>query len=269
MAKPSPRITTAEIQALKDKGEKITVLTAYDAIFATLEDEAGIEVILVGDSAGMVVAGHDSTLPVTMEQMLYHTRCVTRSVKRALVIADMPFMSFQISPEQALKNAGRFLQEGRANGVKLEGGAEMAETVSRMVEVGIPVVGHIGLIPQSINKFGGYFTQGADAITADRLLRDAKALESAGAFMIVLEKVASETARKITDSLKVPTIGIGSGPHCDGQVLVVYDMLGLFSQFKPKFVRRYLDLAGEVSKAFKLYREDIKTGKFPSQEESF
>ena len=269
MTKHIQRMNAVEIQAMKERKEKITMLTAYDALFARLEDEAGIDVILVGDSAGMVVGGHDTTIPVTMEQMIYHTSCVSRVVKRAMVIGDMPFMSFQVSPQEALTNAGRFLKEGGAHGVKIEGGEEMSETVHKIVSAGIPVVGHIGLTPQAINRFGGYTLQGTDAESSAKLKRDARALEEAGAFMIVLEKVVSDLAMNITHSLRIPTIGIGSGVHCDGQVLVVYDMLGLYELFKPKFVRRYAELAKTVSGAFQQYRDDIKESRFPASEESY
>ena len=269
MVKNIQRVYSVEIQAMKERKEKIVMLTAYDALFAGLEDEAGIDVILVGDSAGMVVAGHNTTLPVTMEQMLYHTSCVTRVVKRAMVVSDMPFMSFQLSPEQALANAGRFLKEAGAQGVKVEGGEEIADTVDKMVNSGIPVIGHIGLTPQSIYRFGGYTLQGRDPESAAKLKLDARSLEEAGACMIVLEKVVGELAKNITRSLRIPTIGIGSGVHCDGQVLVVYDMLGLYRHFRPKFVRRYLELAEEAGKAFVQYRDDIKNGQFPGPEESY
>jgi 3-methyl-2-oxobutanoate hydroxymethyltransferase len=267
--KKSERITTIELQAMKKRGEKIVVLTAYDALLAGLEDAAGIEIILVGDSAGMVIAGYDTTLPVKMEPMLYHTSCVSRSVKRAMVIADMPFMSFQVSAEQALINAGRFLQEAGAQGIKIEGGEEMAETVRKITTVGIPVMGHIGLTPQSIHKFGGYILRGKTQEDAIRLKKDALALQEAGAFMIVLEKIARTVAQDITKSLKIPTIGIGSGSGCDGQVLVVYDMLGLYQQFKPKFVRRYLEMADEITQALIKYRNDIKSGDFPGPDECY
>lgn len=254
---------------MKQRGEKIVMLTAYDATMAEIEDEAGIEIILVGDSASNVVAGYETTLPIGMPEMLYHTSCVARGVKKALVIADMPFLSFQISPEKALENAGRFLKEANANGVKLEGGLEIADTVRKITSIGIPVIGHIGLTPQSINRFGGYLTQGKTPAGAERLKKDALALQEAGAFLIVLEKIEANVAGEISRSLKIPTIGCGSGPQCDGQVVVVYDMLGLFRHFKPKFVRRYLELADEVSDAFKKYREDIKSGDFPNKSESF
>ncbi len=269
MEKKPERMTTVALKAMKERGEKIVMLTAYDALFAELEDDAGIDVILVGDSAGMVVAGYETTIPMDLEYMLYHTRCVSRAVRKAMVVGDMPFMSFQVSPEEAVRNAGRFLKEGRAQGVKVEGGVEMAETVRRIASVGIPVMGHIGLTPQSINRFGGYTIRGKSSEEAAELKRDALALEEAGAFMIVLEKVFGETAQAITESLTIPTIGIGSGPGCDGQVLVMYDMLGLFEKFKPKFVRRYLNLAGEARSAFRQYKEDIKNGSFPGPEETY
>ncbi|MBC8205192.1 MAG: 3-methyl-2-oxobutanoate hydroxymethyltransferase [FCB group bacterium] len=263
------KVTTLTVQAMKERSEKIVMLTAYDALFAALEDQAEIDIILVGDSAGNVVAGLETTLPVKMEHMLYHTSCVSRVVKRAMVIADMPFMSFQISPEHALKNAGRFMKESGAHGVKLEGGEVMASTVKRITDVGIPVMGHIGLTPQSIHRFGGYNIRGKKNSEAEQLMRDAIALEQAGAFAIVLEKVDKKAASDITKSLRIPTIGIGSGKECGGQVLVVYDMLGLFEQFKPKFVRRYLELSKEVTQAFQKYREDIKSGDFPGPNECY
>ena len=269
MVKNQTRITMPEIQAMKKRKEKIEMLTAYDALFAALEDNAGVDVILVGDSAGMVIAGHETTIPIGLEEMIYHTRCVTRGVKRAMVIGDMPFLSFQVSKEEAMKNAGRFMKEGRAHGVKLEGGVEIVETVDKISSAGIPVIGHIGLTPQSINRFGSYNVQGKDSASAERLKNDALALQEAGAFMIVLEKVESSLAKAITESLKIPTIGIGSGAGCDGQVLVVYDMLGLYKEFQPKFVRRYLDLADDVEKAFKRYIADIKEERFPGPKESY
>lgn len=269
MIKKKNRITTVEIQAMKDRGEKIVMLTAYDSLFASLEDAAEIDIILVGDSAGMVIAGHETTVPVRMEHMLYHTRCVSRVVKRAMIVGDMPFMSFQVSAESALLNAGRFLQESRAQAVKLEGGEEIAPTVRRITEAGIPVMGHIGVTPQSINRFGGYSVRGKEPDEADKLKRDAKVLEESGAFAIVLEKITGELATTISQSLRIPTIGIGGGSGCDGQVLVVYDMLGLFELFRPKFVRRYMELARDISQAFQHYRDDVKGGKFPGPKESY
>ena len=263
------RITTLEIRKMKERGEKIAMLTAYDATFAALEDEVGMDVVLVGDSAGMVIAGHRTTIPMELDHMIYHTRCVSRGVKRAIVIADMPFMSYQASPEQGVMNAGRLLKEGYAQGVKLEGGANITETVRLITSAGIPVVGHIGLTPQSINRFGGYCVQGDTPEEAERLKKDALALQEAGAFMIVLEKIKGETAGLITKALKIPTIGCGAGPHCDGQVVVMHDMLGLFEKFKPKFVRRYAEMAEESRRAFKAYINDIKENKFPNENETY
>lgn len=263
------KITTVCLRDMKRRGEKIAVLTAYDAIFAHLEDQAGIDVILVGDSAAQVVAGDKSTLSATMDQMLYHTRIVSKTVQHALVVADMPFLSFQVSPEQAVANAGRFLAEAGAEAVKLEGGRPVVEAVKRLVEVGIPVMGHLGLTPQSINKFGGYEVRAREKEEAKALLDDALALQDAGAFAIVLEKIPAPLAGEVSKSLAIPTISIGSGPYCDGQVLVVYDMLGLYEQLNLKFVRKYRRLAEEISGAVKEYIRDIKNGSFPSADESY
>lgn len=265
----SEKITVPKIIEMKAKGEKIACLTAYDALFASLLDASGIDIILVGDSAAMVYAGHDTTLPITMDQMLYHTRAVTRGVKRALVIADMPFLSFQITPERAVENAGRFLQQGRAAGVKLEGGKPIADTVRRLTDIGIPVMGHLGLTPQSIGIFGGYRLRGKTESEAVSIREDAKALEQAGVFAIVLEKIPSALAAEITKSISIPTIGIGAGPLCDGQILVTPDMLGLFEAFKPKFVRQYAALAETIRNAASGFMKDVKSGGYPSGEESF
>ncbi len=262
------KVTTTLFREMKSR-EKIAVLTAYDCLVAKLLDEAGIDAILVGDSAGMVFSGYETTLSVTMEEMIYHTKAVRRGVKRALLIADMPFLSYQTSPEVALANAGRFLQEAGAEAVKIEGGREMVETVAKLTGVGIPVMGHLGLTPQSIHQFGGYRVRGKSPEEAQRLIQDAQMIEQAGCFSLVLEKVPSELAEKITEGLKIPTIGIGAGPHCDGQVLVVHDMLGLFEKFKPKFVRRYAQLAEELRRAFQAYIRDVKGGGFPAPEESY
>ena len=267
--KPRTPISPEEIKAMKQRGEIITALTAYDATFARLEDEAGVEIILTGDSLGMVIQGLETTLPVTLDELIYHTRACSRGIKYALLIADMPFMSYQASIEQALTNAGRCLKEGGAHGVKLEGGEPMAETVRRLVEVGIPVMGHVGMQPQMVRAYGGYQIQGRTAEQAERIMRDAEAVQEAGAFSIVLEKIPSKLAKEITSRLAIPTIGIAAGPDCDGQILVNYDLLGLADQFKFKFVRRYLELAAEVRKAVGAYRDDIRSGKFPSGEESF
>lgn len=263
------KVTVPRIIQMKQKGEKIAALTAYDCLMASILDEAGLDIILVGDSAGMVVAGYLTTLPVTMEEMLYHTKAVARGVKRALVVADMPFLSFQINPEKALENAGRFLKEAGAEAVKLEGGREMAQTIKKIVDSGIPVMGHLGLTPQSVNKFGGYGLRGKTEDEAEKLLQDARVLEKVGVFSIVLEKIPADLAKKVTESVGVPTIGIGAGRYCDGQVLVTHDMLGLFEKFKPKFVRRYAELGREIREACRRYTEDVKRGDFPSEKESY
>jgi len=261
-------ITVNAIIAKKKAGEKIVSLTAYDFISARILDEAGIDIILVGDSAANVFAGEKTTLPITMEEMLYHTRVVARAVKNGLVIADMPFMSYQVSVETAVHNAGRFLQAG-ACGVKLEGGAPMSQTIKRLTDLGIPVMGHLGLTPQSIHKFGGYRIQGVGEDAAKGMLEDAKSLQSAGCFAIVLEKIPRELAKRITDTIEIPTIGIGAGSHCDGQVLVLHDILGLFEEFKPRFVKRYASLAKEIRRAVDEYKKEVQGGIFPDKEHSF
>ncbi len=265
----SSPVTVNDILAMKRRGEKIVALTAYDATFARLEDEAGVDIILVGDSLGMVIQGCESTLPVTLDDVIYHTRACSRGVKRALLVADMPFMSYQASIEQALRGAGRCLKEGGAHAVKLEGSARMAETIRRLVEVGIPVMGHIGMQPQMVRIYGGYSLQGKGEADAERIVRDAEAVQEAGAFSLVLEKIPLGLARRITEKIAIPTIGIAAGPDCDGQILVNYDLLGLADQFKFKFVRRYLELAREIRDAVKEYGEDIRSGRFPSAKESF
>lgn len=262
-------MTVKTFLKMKQRGEKIAVLTAYDFFTAKILDEIGIDSILVGDSANMVFYGAKDTLSISMDQMIYHTRAVSSAVKRALVIGDMPFLSYQTSVSDAVLNAGRFLKEGGAQGVKIEGGLEMKDTVKRLIEVGIPVMGHIGMTPQSIEKFGGYSVQGKDEKKAEYLLESAKALEDAGCFSIVLECIPRELAKKITSSLKIPTIGIGAGLDCDGQVLVVNDILGLYEEFKPKFVRRYAELGKEMRKACKNFVDDVKAKKYPSEEESY
>lgn len=263
------KVTTVSLQEMKRQGEKIAALTAYDATFARLQDQAGIDVILVGDSAAMVIAGDPTTLSATMDQMLYHVCCVSKGVQSALLVADMPFLTFQIAPEEALRNAGRFLAESGAEAVKVEGGRPILDAVRRMVDIGIPVMGHLGLTPQSIHHFGGWGVRARDQKEAERLYEDALALENAGAFSIVLEKIPAPLAAEVTRSLKIPTIGIASGPDCDGQVLVNYDMLGLYEQMSLKFVRKYRELATEVRGAVKEYIEDVKKGDFPSQDESY
>lgn len=263
------KVTTKILIEMKKRGEKIAMLTAYDFLIAKLLDEAGIDVILVGDSLGNVFQGHETTLPVTVDDMIYHAKAVCRAVKRAMVVVDMPFLSYQASLEEAIKNCGRVLKETCAEGVKLEGGSEIIDVVYKLTSIGIPVMGHLGLTPQSIHKFGGYDVRGVDEKEAEKILNDAKELESAGAFSIVLEKIPSGLAKKITETISIPTIGIGAGPFCDGQVLVVYDMLGLFEEFKPKFVRRYAELSKIIRNAFENYISDVKSGKFPSESESY
>ena len=263
------KITVRNFIKFKQRGEKIAVLTAYDFFTARILDQIGMDVILVGDSVNMVLYGSPNTLSVTMDQMLYHTKAVASAAKRALVIADMPFLSYQTSIPEAVTNAGRFLKEGGAAAVKLEGGLEMADTVRRIVEVGIPVMGHVGLTPQSINRFGGYMVRGKSEEEKKYLLESAKVLEEAGCFSVLLESMPKTLALEITKSLKVPTIGIGAGVDCDGQVLVINDILGLFEDFQPKFVRRYAHLAEETRKACKCFLHDIKSGKYPSDEESY
>ena len=263
------KVTVPIIMQMKEKGEKISALTAYDYLMALYLDDAGLDLILVGDSGAMVFSGYDTTIPITVDEMIYHCRAASRGVKRALLVADMPFLSYQISPEDALRNAGRFIKEGGAEAVKLEGGESMAETVHRIVNAGIPVMGHLGLTPQSINKFGGYKVQARTEEAVDRLISDAIALEQAGAFSIVLEKIPAIAAKKVTEKLKVPTVGIGAGPHCDGQILVTHDILGLFEKFRPKFIRIYAELGLEIREACARYVEDVKTGDFPSNKESY
>ena len=244
------------------------MVTAYDALFTRIIEEAGIEVILVGDSLGVVVQGKTDTLSVTMEDMLYHTKLVAGAAQRALVIADLPFLSYQVSVEDAVRNAGRLLQAGAA-AVKLEGGAAVRDRVEAMTRFGIPVMGHLGMTPQSVNCYGGYKVQGKERATADVLLVDAKALQAAGAFAIILEAIPELLAKTVTQSLAIPTIGIGAGPHCDGQVLVLYDLLGLFDEFVPKFVKPYGHLKADALQALRRYQEEVEHGKFPSDSESY
>jgi 3-methyl-2-oxobutanoate hydroxymethyltransferase len=263
------RVTVPELQRRKTDGERITMVTAYDYPFARIVDEAGIDVVLVGDSVGVVVQGHSTTLPVTMDQMIYHTEMVTRGVRRALVIGDMPFMSFQVSDEEAVRNAGRFIQEGRAAAVKLESPPSMMSRVAAIAAADIPVMAHLGLAPQSIHKMGGYKVQGRTPPAAQRLLDDAKRAEDAGAFAVLIEGVPPPVAKKITKALSIPTIGIGAGPGCDGQVLVLHDLLGLFVEFSPKFVKRYANMRETAIKALTAYRNEVMTGRFPSAKESY
>lgn len=261
-------MTVPEFQQYKREGKKLIVVTAYDALFARIVEEAGIEAILVGDSLGVVVQGKKDTLSVTMEDMLYHTRLVAGAAQQALVIADMPFLSYQISVDEAVRNAGRFLQVGAA-AVKLEGGAPVVDRVEAMTRFGIPVMGHLGMTPQSVRRYGGYKVQGKERPKAVALVEDAKALESAGAFAIVLEAIPANLAHDITQTLTIPTIGIGAGPHCDGQVLVLYDLLGLFDQFVPKFVKPYAHLKADALQALRRYKEEVEQGKFPTDSESY
>jgi 3-methyl-2-oxobutanoate hydroxymethyltransferase len=266
---PRAKITAPAIVALKRKGEPITVVTAYDFPTAKLADQAGVEILLVGDSLGTVVLGYESTLPVTMDDMLHHTRAVTRAKPSALVVGDMPFMSYQASTEQAVLNAGRFVQEGGADAVKLEGGARVTEAVKRIVEAGIPVMGHLGLTPQSVLAFGGYKVQARGEADQERLIADARALEAAGCFALVLEGIPARLGTVVSRELQIPTIGIGAGVQCDGQVLVSHDLLGLFLGHQPKFVRRYAELGDATRDAFARYVADVKARRFPTDAESY
>ena len=254
---------------MKQKGEKIACLTAYDYSFASLLDRAGVDLVMVGDSLGMVVQGHESTLPVSIAEMVYHTRCVARGVQRALLVADLPFMSYQRSPEQALDNAGRLMRRGGAHVVKLEGGEPMATTIRFLVERGVPVCAHLGLTPQSVHQLGGYRVQGRDADSAERLRRDARAVADAGASLLVLEAVPAGLARGITQALAIPTIGIGAGVDCDGQVLVLHDMLGVYPRGSPKFSRDFMQGAGSIDEAVRGYVAAVKARTFPGPEHSF
>lgn len=263
------KITTLGLQEMKARKEKISILTAYDYSTAKLVDEAGAEVILVGDSLGMVLLGYDSTIPVTMDDMIHHTKAVARGTKHALVVGDMPFMSYQLSVSESVRNAGRFLQEGGANAVKLEGGREVADTAKAIIAAGIPVMGHLGLTPQSVNQLGGFRVQGRDEAAARKILNNALALQDAGVFAIVLECIPAALAKMVTDRLEIPTIGIGAGVGCDGQVLVFHDMVGLYSEIAPKFVKRYASLRSTIKDAVVKYRDEVKAGSFPGQEHSF
>lgn len=262
-------VSVVDIVRMKKTGQPIAMLTAYDFYTARFLDECGIDGILVGDSANMVFYGEETTLSITVDQMIYHTKAVSRAVKHALVIADMPFMSYQVNAEDALRNAGRFLKEAGAAAVKMEGGVGMAPTIKRVVEAGIPVMGHIGLVPQSVHRFGGYTVQGKTEDAQKYLIESAMALTDAGCFSIVLESIPAEVAAQITAKIAIPTIGIGAGVGCDGQILVTNDLLGLFPDFRPKFVRRYADLATTMKEAFSKYRDDVRTKRFPGPEESY
>jgi len=263
------KINVPEIVARKQSGEKITVLTAYDYTFARILDACGVDVILVGDSVGPIVSGYDNTLPVTMDEMVYHTRAVSRGVERALLVADMPFMSYQVDRGEALRNAGRLVKEGGAQAVKVEGGVQIAETVRAIVAMDIPVVGHVGLTPQSVHRMGGFKVQGKEAEQAERILADARAVAEAGACAVVLECVPAPLARRITAELAVPTIGIGAGPGCDGQVLVIHDILGLCEKYSPKFVKRFADIGELLRSGVADYIREVRDGSFPGPEHSF
>ncbi len=263
------RVSITDLKAMKRRGERIAMLTAYDYPSARLVEEAGVPIILVGDSLGMVVLGYDSTIPVTMEEMLHHVKAVVRGTRKAHIVADMPFMSFQAGPQDALGNAGRMLKEGGAQSVKLEGGQRVAETVRLLVSSGIPVMGHLGLTPQSVNQFGGYKVQGKTPAAAVKLINDAVALEQAGAYAIVLETIPAQVAEAITEKVSIPTIGIGAGPYCDGQVQVFHDMLGLFMDFVPKHAKRYAQLGEAIQQAVGQYVAEVRDGAFPTERESF
>ena len=254
---------------MKANGRRISALTAYDHLWATLLDEAGIDLILVGDSVATVVQGEDTTVPVTMDQMVYHASLVSRGAQRALVVGDMPFLSYRISTEQALQNAGRLMQEARVEAIKLEGGQPVLDSVRRLTDAGIPVMGHLGLTPQSIHNFGTYRVRGAVEDEATQIIEDAICLEQAGAFGIVLEKIPRAVASRVTAAISIPTIGIGAGVGCDGQILVTHDMLGLFTKFRPRFVRRYRELAEDISESLESYVRDVQAGDFPNEEESY
>ena len=260
------KVTTLTYRQKKERGEILTMLTAYDYPTALAMDKAGVDSILVGDSLGMVVLGYENTLPVTMEEMLHHCRAVSRGAKSALLVGDMPFMSYQVSVEEATRNAGRFLQHGGMDAVKLEGGRERADAIRSIVNAGIPVMGHLGLTPQSVNQLGGFRAQGKTAVAAKRLVEDALILEGAGCFAIVLESVPARLAELISKKISIPTIGIGAGAGCDGQVLVTHDLLGLFDRFTPKFVKKYANFHSEMQKAFGDFIEDVESKRFPAQE---
>jgi len=263
------KVTTQTLLKMKQAGEKIAMLTSYDYSLARLVDGAGVDVILVGDSASNVMAGNDTTVPITLEHMIYHAQCVVRGVDRALVVVDMPFGSYQGDSKTALDSAIRIMKEAAGHAVKLEGGSEVCESVSRIVEAGIPVMGHLGLTPQSIYKFGTYTVRAKEEEEAAKLLDDAKALEEAGCFSIVFEKIPADLAKQVSESLVIPTIGIGAGPHCDGQVLVLHDMLGITKDFSPRFLRRYADVGEVIGDAISVFVDDVRSGDFPSEEESY
>jgi 3-methyl-2-oxobutanoate hydroxymethyltransferase len=263
------KVTTATLRARKGSGERIAVLTAYDVVFARLADEAGIDVVLVGDSLGMVVQGERSTLAVTLDEMVYHSRIVSRGVRRAHLVADLPFMSYQASVEDGMRASGRLLKEGRAEAVKLEGGEEVAELVGRLVRAGIPVMGHVGMTPQSMHQLGGFKVQGRTDAQRAKILADARAVTDAGAYAVVIEAVPHTLASQITAAVAVPTIGIGAGVDCDGQVMVMHDLLGLEPAWKPRFVRRYAEMGKAAGEAFAAYAADVRAGRFPAPQETY
>ncbi|HEY4716577.1 MAG TPA: 3-methyl-2-oxobutanoate hydroxymethyltransferase [bacterium] len=263
------KIKVPDLERKKSQGEKIVMLTAYDYLFARIVDEAGVDIILVGDSLGTVIAGHTSTLPVTLRDIIYHASAVSRGVNYALVVADMPFLSYQVSIKDAKKNCGTVIKETGAAAVKVEGGRAIAKTIRALVDIGIPVMGHVGMTPQSLNKFGGYRVQGKTPDARKKILEDALAVEAAGAFSVVLEAIPSDLAAEITSRLRIPAIGIGAGVQCDGQVIVLHDMLGLFDDFKPVFVKRYANLKDLSLNAIKQYSEEVRNGKFPDEEHSY
>ncbi|MEJ8758148.1 3-methyl-2-oxobutanoate hydroxymethyltransferase [Pontibacter sp. H259] len=262
-------ITTHQLQNMKERGEKISMLTAYDFSMASILDAAGIDVLLVGDSASNVMAGHETTLPITLDQMIYHAQSVVRAVKRAFVVVDMPFGSYQGNSSEALRSAIRIMKESGAHGIKLEGGAEIKESITRILSAGVPVMGHLGLTPQSIYKFGTYTVRAKEEAEAQKLIEDAQLLQELGCFSIVLEKIPSALAKRVAEALHIPIIGIGAGPHVDGQVLVVHDMLGITKEFKPRFLRRYADLHTIMTDAVQNYVKDVKGRDFPTEEEAY
>ncbi|MBT3772617.1 MAG: 3-methyl-2-oxobutanoate hydroxymethyltransferase [Euryarchaeota archaeon] len=263
------KITTNTLLEMKEAGEKITMLTAYDYSLAKLVDRGGVDVILVGDSAANVMAGHDTTVPITLDQMIYHAQCVQRAVERALIVVDMPFGTYQGNSKIALDSAIRIMKEAAGHSVKLEGGVEIVDSIKRILTAGIPVMGHLGLTPQSIYKFGTYTVRAKEEEEAEKLISDAKILEEAGCFAIVLEKIPAPLAKRVSESISIPTIGIGAGPDCDGQVLVLHDMLGITTDFSPRFLRRYLSLEDQISQAVTQYCEDVRGKDFPNEKESY
>jgi 3-methyl-2-oxobutanoate hydroxymethyltransferase len=263
------RLTIRDIQKMKESGERIVMLTAYDALSARVSEAAGVPMLLVGDTLGMVIQGHDSTIPVKLEHIIYHAEIVTRVTQRPLVVGDMPFMTYNVSPEEALRNAGQLMQQGRVGAVKLEGGEHIAPTIKQIVQAGIPVMAHIGLTPQSVNEFGGFRVQGKEVRTAQQLLRDAEAVQEAGAFAVVLELVTAPLSQMITERLEIPTIGIGAGPECDGQVQVFHDILALYDAFVPKHTKRYADIGEQMKAAVETYVHEVQAGTFPTEANSF